>query len=248
MKYFWIIFSILIVLPIAPYAYYFHAQEISHSNQDWAAFGSYLSGAYTMCSIGILSWTLYQTQKNNIRQAEYNVKQAELMGSQLNLIKKEQISNEIYLFIKILRESFDNNIIIKKSAHPTNPHAIFNKLENRSVEMIESWDSNSDFFEWVDISISRSIDAYDNFLESEKNILVNILECLSRMDEDDREKFKTLIKGVFTNQQRFWLKEYSKKWSLECRYYLQHWYDFQTTVPKIQEKINHYENPHEFEE
>ncbi|MFM1346923.1 hypothetical protein WFP14_10170 [Yersinia proxima] len=232
------LFLFLILAPILPYAFFFSGKEISQSSADWGSFGSYLGGAYAMCSIAVLAYTLYLTQKNNISQTS-------LMNEQINLIRKEQKNNEMLTLIGFLKETYNNNFSINKLGG-IYPLESLDLLDQYVIDQINSFDAETiyypdSFYNAVDNAIYRATRKYNVSLESETILFARILINLDELDDNDNEKYKKMISGLLTNQQRFWLESYAKRRSIEVKFYISKWHDFSAPTEKIQELLNNYE-------
>lgn len=81
-----VIAILLLMIPVAIYAFSFQDLEISKNNQDWANFGSYLAGVYTffasLASLATLFFLLYQHYSQRESQQRLSLAQLEIINFQ----------------------------------------------------------------------------------------------------------------------------------------------------------------------
>ena len=224
-----IIFSLLaIVIVLAPLVTYWNNfnSGLSDNNQDWGAFGSYLSGVYSsvfsMISIFVLRETLREMRlTNNQARNQFNI--------QLQNSLSEKKVNDVIMLTNMLNNIIDTNPSI--SHKNILPKQFAGKCEaicrrNPVSEEHELWENA--------IEVMRS---ERGRFESESYVLTELLSRVNSISEtDQRDSAKAIIKGLISNDYRFWLECYIRVWNGTARHELKHWHDF-STIPEMLEKF-----------
>ncbi|HHL2561014.1 TPA: hypothetical protein ACQ31I_002930 [Yersinia enterocolitica] len=227
------LFLFLILAPILPYAFFFSGKEISQSSTDWGSFGSYLGGAYAMCSIAVLAYTLYLTQKNNISQTS-------LMNEQINLIRKEQKNNDINLLIDFLTRVIEQNQVKVKAMQ------LFSEASKKILLYASSvLDTPQGFENLVEKSINDQVDKCNNSLDVHCDLLCKILNLSEELDVNDKERHKSVIISIISNDERFLIKKYAILRNHKVKNHLEKWQSFCEKPSSLQKAIQPYTKEHE---
>lgn len=215
-KYFKIIsLAVLLFILYIPIGLYFNIfnNGFSHNNQDWGAFGSFISGVYSpllaFISVLILIETLKEMQRTNKREMEQ-------FDIQMEQSRSEKKLNDIITLTNMLNNIIDNNPSINDRISLPKQFAGFlhRKCQlNMVTEEHELWEQAFDVMR----------EEQERFT-SEMYVLAEIVRRVNSIeDEELQETAKAIVKGLIPNSYRFWLECYANVWSFEARTELKKW-------------------------
>ncbi|HFF9519552.1 TPA: hypothetical protein ACGFAK_004227 [Serratia marcescens] len=217
----WLCFiGLILFIPIGIYTITLHA-PLSKSNSDWGAFGSYIGGVYgpifTFISVLVLIYTLKEMQKNNRNQTEQNMKEKTLSDIRMlcELLEKRLTRNN---FIKPTRKYFYNWYFNNlKSSMKDSPPLDEEELWKRAISFI-----------------GKSPEIY----EQEIPLLGEILYRISQIQDDDLYLTATLVvRGFISNEERFWMECYLRKFDSPTAKWLNKWPNFSSPPKKLIDMI-----------
>lgn len=217
-----------ITVPIIMYSSYIPG-EISHKNQDWAAFGSFVGGLYSavfsFASVAILVYSLYLTQKNN--------------REQLTLQQSEQTTSEFNMLLDILENQIKNKQIFSKN----NSYNVFS-LDKFYFKMAEYSCENGDitqqhFDKSVRIIASEYLKQRENGnYDDEISILKAIMYRIYNANSSLLDAYKVVFNNKISSDARFFIRLYCLNTDPILEKYFTVWPDFVEIPEKFAGYIN----------
>lgn len=223
-----VVISLYITLPLIIYMFNFN-HSLSNSNQDWGAFGSYLSGVYGsgfgLISLIVLLATLKEMQKTNRQDREH-------FTIQFKNSEADKRLNDVIMLSEMINKLLENNNTIgnKKSL----PYDLASALEPKCTKFMVTEEH-----ELYEAAIDLMRDQRTRF-SSEVYVLGQLAKKVCSIeDEDQIATAKAIVKGLISDSYRFWLYCYSCVWSAdyEARHYLRGWNDFCSIPAELERYI-----------
>ena len=212
----------VITVPIIMYSHYIPG-EISHKNQDWAAFGTFIGGLYSavfsFASVAILVYSLYLTQKNN--------------REQLILQRSEQTTSEFNMLLNILENQINRKPIFSKnnSDNTTILNRLYFDMAMYSYKNSDITRQNLDKSVWIIASKffkSRENGNYDD----EISILKAIMYRIYNANKSLLDAYKVVFNNKISSDARFLIRLYSLNTDPILEQYFTVWPDF-VEIPEI---------------
>lgn len=218
-----IAFTVLLIIALIPIALYLSIfnHSLSHDNQTWGAFGSFIGGVYSslfgFASAIILIITLYEMRSFNREQTEYQ--------------NREKTLDDIKMLCDLLGKSLNNN----KFTHPSRQR--FFEIITSQLAGFLSVNTPSDEEEVWNEAIQ--FEGYSfGFFEEEIPIVKEIFYRLKFIVDDDlKDIAKLLIKSELPPLERFWIECYIRKYHNYAKSIFDNWIDFSHIPTKILDKI-----------
>ncbi|QUM84594.1 hypothetical protein [Moritella sp. 28] len=223
---FFIFLTALVIAATSLYVYKF-GFGLWDDHEDWAFLGAFFGGIFgpifTLASVYLLVLTLNETKKSN--------------AEQVDLIKKQHFEESFLNIINSIKLSLES----KNLVNPENQNSKDNDFfTNATLWVVTKFKigKDTDIYEDAWNTASSFISNHQGQFDTEMFLLQPLLLKLRNLSDDDREYYYTLIKGMITNDQRFWLEVYAEVWSLEIRYILRDFQRFSELPKKVKEHID----------
>lgn len=217
-----LIVSIIIALiPIVLYFSIFN-NSLSHDNQVWGAFGSFIGGVYSsifgVASAIVLIVTLYEMRIFNRKQTEYQ--------------NREKTLDDIKMLCNLLGKSLNNNTFITpnrtRSFEIITSQLAGHLRVNRPSDEEDIWNKAINEFGYI-----------FGVFEEEVPIIKEIFYRLEFIiDPDLKDIAKLLIKSELPSLERFWIECYIRSYHSYAKSIFSNWSDFSQVPTKLSEKIS----------
>lgn len=213
--------SLLIALiPIALYFSIFN-RSLSHDNQVWGAFGSFIGGVYSslfgFASAIVLIVTLYEMRTFNRKQTEYQ--------------KREKILDDIKMLCELLTKSLNTNTFLVPSRA-----RFFEIITSQFAAYLTMYKPNDEEEIWN--KAIRYDDYVSGLFEEEIPIIKEIFFRLEFIvDTDLRDIAKLIIKSELPPLERFWIECYVRHYHSYAKSIFNNWPDFSQIPPRLSRKI-----------
>lgn len=198
--------SLLAFIPIGFYGWKFGI-GLWETNEEWANLGSFFGGVlgpiFTLISVLLLMATLYETKNANAQQ--------------LHLLKEQHFDEMFFIIMNNITASLNGSkyALIERIGDKTNTF-----FSEANIWVVENFKIGHQ----TDLNEDAWNTAYDfmrkhrGLLDSEIRLLWPLLCKLKDMDSVKIEHYLNLIKGLISNEHRFWLEAYGRVWSIEFKY------------------------------
>lgn len=219
-----------IIIPIIMYSHYISG-EISHKNQDWAAFGSFIGGLYSsvfsFASVAILVYSLYLTQKNSKEQL--SLQRSEQTTAEFNMLLNI-LENEINKRPILYRDKDGISAMLNRLYHQMATYCYKNDSVTRDNINKSIWNNASHFFK------IREDKKYDNEIALLKAIMYRVYNANHSLVD----AYKVIFKNKISSDARFLVRLYSLNTDPVLEEYFSIWTDF----AEIPEQLTAYVNSH----
>ncbi|WP_120508472.1 hypothetical protein [Rahnella bruchi] len=211
-----IVISVLTLVPMGLYFSIFN-KSLSHDNQSWGAFGSFIGGIYSSV-FGLISAVVLIITYNEMKK--FN-------NDQLEHLRREKIIDDI----KILCNLLDKTITKNKNIQPDREQ-FFSWLTSHIASYL-TLHRPSDEEEVWESSIKASTLRLDLF-EDEVKVFQEILYQLEFITNSElKDIAKLIIKSEMNSQERYWLECYTRRYHSQTNIYLNKWPDFSQPPTKL---------------
>ncbi|WP_272674959.1 hypothetical protein [Providencia sp. PROV075] len=223
-KLIWVIIlsAVISFIPLIIYFWQFFGASLSKDTITWGAFGSLVSGVFSMLSIAILSYTLLITLKNNKDSQLYY--ESELILSEQKLNSNREASKKEYIIQLVIQHVFALNKKLdeKKYSIPVDysseinvvgEEAFLNFIERKYILEIKADKINltsnhpTNLNDILDCSIlltGYAVSYYDESLT-----IINILNIISNVEDDEfKNDLVSLFHSLTIARRTFWLLMY----------------------------------------
>lgn len=209
-----LITTFILAIPLILYITKFNA-SLSTDPNKWAAFGTYVGGVYgpiaTIISIAVLILTVVEiNQSNKISIAE---------------ARNNNFINEIVKLTEILSNCLDKNPLIRDRTYL---FKWFNKQMVSKFEKNHPADEYDIWKECIKKFTNDELSLFENEVAITEEILLRIHFIV---DEDLKARARGIFKGIITNNERFWLECYIRRFNFPLVHFLSLWNSF-SIVPK----------------
>ncbi|VTQ57132.1 Uncharacterised protein [Campylobacter jejuni] len=210
-----LIIALILLLPLILYFSKFH-HSLSIDPNKWAAFGSFFGGVYGpvigLASVFVYLYTLLEIQSSNKKMLETS--------------NKNNLINEVKWLCDSLRRYLDTSAIIKDKDY-------YYKWINKIIVSKLLGNPPANESEIRSASIKKFTDGEITIYENEYPLLRDILTRIHAIEDPQAKSIsQAIIKSSLTNDERYWLECYMKRFWPEDMDYLSGWEDF-SNIPKL---------------
>lgn len=189
--------------------------SLSADPNKWAIFGTYVGGVYgpiaTIISVIVLVLTVVEINQSN----KISIEEA----------RSNNFINEIVKLTEILSNCLDKNPLINDRDY------LFEWLNNQMVSKFEITPPRDEHDIWKECIRkfnNDEISLFENEVEITEEILLRIHFV---EDEILKSRARSIFKGIMTNNERFWLECYIRRFNYPLVHFLSLWTPF-SIVPK----------------
>lgn len=200
------ILSFLVFLPIVFYCWKFGV-GLWETNEEWANLGSFFGGVlgpiFTLISVLLLIATLYETKNSNAQQ--------------LQLLKEQHFDEMFFIIMNNITASLNGSKYALEKRIGDETNTFFSEANLWVVNHFKTG-LERDFNEDAWNTAYDFMRKHRGLLDSEIRLLWPLLCKLKDMDSVKLENYLNLVKGLISNEHRFWLEAYGRVWSIEFKY------------------------------
>lgn len=193
-------FAIIFVFPLTLYALNIGG-NLSHKNEDWGDFGSFIGGVYgsifSSLSLIAVLWATVETKRNS--------------AEQLKILKNDQHSNDFKLLTEHLKKNFRTTFKdVFGDIRPIETH--FSRFQlTLSISTIAEYDPDSTI---INNLIKNGIRYYKQehplIFKNEAKLLVCILELIKNASPSSAQAYRVIFESMFSNDARLCLEMYTR--------------------------------------
>lgn len=195
--------------------------SLSADPNKWAIFGTYVGGVYgpiaTIISVIVLVLTVIEINQSN----KISIEEA----------RSNNFINEIVKLAEILSNCLDKNPLINDRDY------LFNFLNNQMVSKLATTSPRDEYDIWKECIRkfnNDDISLFENEVEITEEIVLRIHFV---EDEILKARARSIFKGIMTNNERFWLECYIRRFHYPLVHFLSLWSPFSTVPKKLSDII-----------
>ncbi|MEH5418364.1 hypothetical protein PO568_22240 [Enterobacter cloacae] len=210
----------ILALPLVLYIAKTNA-SLSTDPNKWATFGTYVGGVYgpiaTIISVLVLIITVLEINESN----KISIAEA----------RNNNFINEIVKLTEILSNCIDKNPLINDRAY------LFKWLNVQMVSNLKKSPPSDEYDIWKECIKKFTNDEFSLF-ENEVAIIEEILLRIHFVeDEILKARARSIFKGIMTNNERFWLECYIRRFNYPLVHFLSLWNSFSTVPQSLADTI-----------